>query len=698
MLREIFIVKNTTIDDVELKDFGIIIPPDEEVDLNEYDRSVLSDELFDLLSVGTLVRIIEGKEVTDTEDFFVRPIFAEEGFGIIISGTTISVDSSILTGVTITKHGDLTGLEDDDHLQYLRTDGTRNLTGILSYDFAPTFASDNQIVSKLYVDNGLSLKLNITDFNTFTGTTLPDNYYNKSEVDGIESGLQSDINNRLLITDFNTYSGNTLTTLNGKQNTITGAATTIVDDDLAENRALISNGNGKVAVSNTTSTQIGYLANTTSDIQGQLNLKAPLESPNFTGTPTAPTAAVNTNTTQIATTAYVVGQSSTVNPLMNGTVAIGTSLRYSREDHVHPSDTSKVNIAGDTMTGNLTIQDSCFAVLDGTDTLFRACSIDNIVYVKSNGLTGIVEQDDLSFYADGKVAFGDSTTVGRLRGNTPGSIPRTLSLIDTNAVVRVWRFTDAANADPAVEFVWGVGDTPTSEGNAWWDMYLDGAESPDDAFAIRRRTDGDVEKLRLTTNTAIIPMTTSSTSTTTGALVVSGGAGIAQNLNIGGTANIPTLTVGTGLAKYLADYSASYDARTMVDKNYVDTLPLTTLGATSAGSTSTTSTTYVLQTGMQITNVPIGTYLVGYGNWLSHGSSNAEITTQIYVGGTAQTGSEMLWSRGGNQGNTNGLITYSNFVITLATTQTVEIRWRTNTGTATSNNRYLTLLKVSSIR
>lgn len=40
-------------------------------------------------------------------------------------------------------------------------------------------------------------------------------------------------------------------------------------------------------------------------VQGQLDLKADLASPALTGTPTAPTAAANTNTTQIATTAYV---------------------------------------------------------------------------------------------------------------------------------------------------------------------------------------------------------------------------------------------------------------------------------------------------------------------------------------------------------------------------------------------------------
>jgi hypothetical protein len=39
-----------------------------------------------------------------------------------------------------------------------------------------------------------------------------------------------------------------------------------------------------------------------------LSSYAPLASPALTGTPTAPTAAVDTNTTQVATTAYVVGQ------------------------------------------------------------------------------------------------------------------------------------------------------------------------------------------------------------------------------------------------------------------------------------------------------------------------------------------------------------------------------------------------------
>ena len=43
-------------------------------------------------------------------------------------------------------------------------------------------------------------------------------------------------------------------------------------------------------------------------IASAISSKADTASPSFTGTPTAPTAAVNTNTTQLATTAFVVAE------------------------------------------------------------------------------------------------------------------------------------------------------------------------------------------------------------------------------------------------------------------------------------------------------------------------------------------------------------------------------------------------------
>ena len=85
--------------------------------------------------------------------------------------------------------------------------------------------------------------------------------------------------------------------------------------------------------------------------QTSLGTKANLASPTFTGTPAAPTPAADTNTTQLATTAFVLGQTSTGSPVMNGTAAAGTSSRYARADHIHPVDTSRAPLASPTFTG-----------------------------------------------------------------------------------------------------------------------------------------------------------------------------------------------------------------------------------------------------------------------------------------------------------------------------------------------------------
>jgi hypothetical protein len=95
----------------------------------------------------------------------------------------------------------------------------------------------------------------------------------------------------------------------------------------------------------------------TSDVTGlqsALDTKAPIGSPGLTGTPTAPTAGADTNTTQLATTAFVLGQAGTSAPSMNGSAAIGTSTRFARADHVHPTDTSRAPLASPALTGTPT--------------------------------------------------------------------------------------------------------------------------------------------------------------------------------------------------------------------------------------------------------------------------------------------------------------------------------------------------------
>jgi len=80
-------------------------------------------------------------------------------------------------------------------------------------------------------------------------------------------------NNDILKYNTSTSLWETSNALSTKQDTITGAASTITSSNLTTYRALVSDGGGKVAVAATTSNEIGYLSGVTSSIQTQLNSK-----------------------------------------------------------------------------------------------------------------------------------------------------------------------------------------------------------------------------------------------------------------------------------------------------------------------------------------------------------------------------------------------------------------------------------------
>jgi fructose-specific component phosphotransferase system IIB-like protein len=99
---------------------------------------------------------------------------------------------------------------------------------------------------------GSSGEVNATTLQ-ISGTSITATAAELNYVDGVTSAIQTQIN--------------------GKQATITGAATTIDDTDLTASRAVISNASGKVAVSDVTDTELGYLDGVTSAIQTQINNK-----------------------------------------------------------------------------------------------------------------------------------------------------------------------------------------------------------------------------------------------------------------------------------------------------------------------------------------------------------------------------------------------------------------------------------------
>lgn len=126
---------------------------------------------------------------------------------------------------------------------------------------------------------------------TFTGTVgLPSTTsigpVSSTEIgylDGVTSNLQTQLDAKLAITTAaSTYAPLVGPTFTG---TVTLPSTT--------------------SIGGVSAAEIVFLDGVTSNVQTQLDGKAGLASPAFTGTPTAPTAATGTNTTQVATTAFV---------------------------------------------------------------------------------------------------------------------------------------------------------------------------------------------------------------------------------------------------------------------------------------------------------------------------------------------------------------------------------------------------------
>ena len=144
----------------------------------------------------------------------------------------------------------------DDHLRLIKStiqNTFPNVTGAIT----ATQSEVNQL-SGLTTNTSELNKLdgftgNVTDLNyakslASTGVTATEYDY----LDGVTSNIQ--------------------TQLNSKQPTITGAATTIDGANLTANRALVSDGSGKVAASSTiTSTELGHLNGVTTNIQSSIS-------------------------------------------------------------------------------------------------------------------------------------------------------------------------------------------------------------------------------------------------------------------------------------------------------------------------------------------------------------------------------------------------------------------------------------------
>lgn len=144
---------------------------------------------------------------------------------------------------------------------------------------------------------GVVLKKNVASGRIFV---KPQNGYEMDELHNVSA--QSPSNNDILAynSSTNLWEKKQLSAING----ISGSGT---NNEIAYFTG--SSAIGSLSTSTYPSlTELSYVKGVTSEIQTQIGNKANLASPALTGTPTAPTASVNTNTTQIATTAFVQTQ------------------------------------------------------------------------------------------------------------------------------------------------------------------------------------------------------------------------------------------------------------------------------------------------------------------------------------------------------------------------------------------------------
>jgi len=121
-------------------------------------------------------------------------------------------------------------------------------------------------------------------------------------------------------------------------------------------------------IGNVSNTELQYLDGVTSAIQTQLNAKldsttasttyAPLASPSLSGTPLAPTASVDTNTTQIATTEYVVGQGYLKSSTAASTYAPLTGASLVRPTLTSAIETNAISATAATGTVNVDVSTS----------------------------------------------------------------------------------------------------------------------------------------------------------------------------------------------------------------------------------------------------------------------------------------------------------------------------------------------------
>lgn len=325
---------------------------------------------------------------------------------------------------------DTSKLNDNDVIKVLKDESQSNATTYYRWDAAnnrftfigaegPYYTvteADNTFVPKTLTVNNKALNQNITltysDVNALSNTTTINNLTTTAQQNALNSGITSAGVTQITTNKNAIGTLSSLTTTNknnlvsavnelntNKQENITGAASTITSDDLTVSRALISNANGKVAVSSVTNTELGYISGVTSSVQTQLNAKANDadisavgKSNDYEDLDNKPTIG-NATITFKANGATITGQSFTTNATSNVEIDLGNTGLV---DDVKVNNTSIVTnkianipVASQDNLGVSKINPN-YGVAITSGVLYINKAVDNELVIKANNYKPVV--------------------------------------------------------------------------------------------------------------------------------------------------------------------------------------------------------------------------------------------------------------------------------------------------------------------
>ena len=231
-------------------------------------------------------------------------------------------------------------------------DSTKYVTPTKLASYYTTSAGGGTTIDTASLSNRINLKASASDLTNGIGAEaataraaellLRNNI--STNTTSINSNTANINSNTTAIGSLNTNTANNTTNIATNASAIAAEATTARAAELALTNTLSSNTTAIAAeattaraaelvltnsvssnTTNTTSNTSAIAANTASILtnSSDIELKAPIISPTFSGTPTAPTAAAGISTTQLATTAFVNNATSNINvSSISGTVAL----------------------------------------------------------------------------------------------------------------------------------------------------------------------------------------------------------------------------------------------------------------------------------------------------------------------------------------------------------------------------------------